>query len=216
MKRNFGAFFELLHLGAGTARLVLVAALGFVSQANAALFTFSTGQVSENYGTSGYTGDTITLEATSDSTVDLSPGLNKLQLNVLVFDAELSDPAPTQYAVKPLQSMTMTSVSSGGTATGVLEQTGTLAISTADVLSLSAGDSVTLNYAGVGSVIVTPLALDTDPNGGGAVDYDQYATFDFTPVPEPINYALAGFGLIFVVVSASRFHLGHRRSTAPC
>jgi hypothetical protein len=34
------------------------------------------------------------------------------------------------------------------------------------------------------------------------------------PVPEPINCALAGFGLIFVGVSAGRFYLGRRRSTA--
>lgn len=32
-------------------------------------------------------------------------------------------------------------------------------------------------------------------------------------VPEPTNYALAGFGLMFVGVGASRFYLGRRRST---
>jgi hypothetical protein len=33
-----------------------------------------------------------------------------------------------------------------------------------------------------------------------------------TAVPEPINYALAGFGLIFVGGSVGRFYLGRRRS----
>jgi hypothetical protein len=44
---------------------------------------------------------------------------------------------------------------------------------------------------------------------GGGVDY---LTGTINAVPEPINYALAGFGLIFVGGSAGRLYLIRRRS----
>jgi hypothetical protein len=50
--------------------------------------------------------------------------------------------------------------------------------------------------------------------GGQTVTVDiSFGGTTITPVPEPINYALVGFGLIFVGVSAGRFYLGRRRST---
>jgi hypothetical protein len=210
MRKKFGMVFGVQRLGVGVSLLFLVAGLGFVSQANAALFTISTDQVVGHYGSIGYTGDTVTLGNTSSS-IDLSPGLTTLKLNDLVFDAELSDPSATYYPVDLLQLLTMTAVPSGGTASSTLEYTGNLAISSSDTLTLLGASPVTFDFAGVGTVVVTPLGIVTAPNGGGQVHYNLDATFDYTPVPEPINYALAGFGLLFVGGTAGRFYLGRRR-----
>ena len=46
-------------------------------------------------------------------------------------------------------------------------------------------------------------------NGSGVIRFDNFA---ITAVPEPINYALAGFGFLFVGGSAGRFYLARRRS----
>jgi hypothetical protein len=49
--------------------------------------------------------------------------------------------------------------------------------------------------------------------GGQTVTVDiSFGGTTITPVPEPINCALAGFGLIFVGVSVGRFYIGRRRS----
>ena len=51
--------------------------------------------------------------------------------------------------------------------------------------------------------------------GGQTVTVNiRFGGTTIVPVPEPINCALAGFGLIFVGASAGRFYLGRRRSTA--
>ena len=52
-------------------------------------------------------------------------------------------------------------------------------------------------------------------NIGGWQNFNVNISFGgttITPVPEPINYALAGFGLIFVGGSTGRFYLNRRRS----
>jgi hypothetical protein len=67
------------------------------------------------------------------------------------------------------------------------------------------------------------LNLWGNPNGtytlggniGGWQNFNVNISFGgttITPVPEQINYALAGFGLIFVSVSVGRFHIGRRCS----
>jgi hypothetical protein len=49
--------------------------------------------------------------------------------------------------------------------------------------------------------------------GGQTVTVDiNFGGTTITSVPEPVNCALAGFGLIFVGVSVGRFYLGRRRS----
>jgi hypothetical protein len=66
-----------------------------------------------------------------------------------------------------------------------------------------------LNLWGDGNGVYSFYA---DING---VKYDPAVDSGFstiTAVPEPINYALAGFGLIFVGGSFGRFYLGRRRS----
>lgn len=53
---------------------------------------------------------------------------------------------------------------------------------------------------------------DINGNRYGPTDVSGVKTI--TAVPEPINCALAGFGLIFVGGSAGRYYLGRRRSAA--
>ena len=47
--------------------------------------------------------------------------------------------------------------------------------------------------------------------GNGNISGVTFSDFTMTSLPEPINYALAGFGLIFVGGSFGRFFLGRRR-----
>jgi hypothetical protein len=68
-----------------------------------------------------------------------------------------------------------------------------------DTYSLWAVNNSGVYYVEAGSYPGFPDATST---GTGAI----------TPVPEPITYALAAFGLIFIFGSAGRFCFGRRRS----
>lgn len=72
--------------------------------------------------------------------------------------------------------------------------------SSGDELNLwgNGGGSLTL-YADIGNNRYNPQ--DISPTGG-----------IFIPVPEPVNCALAGFGLVFIGCSVGRLHLRHPRS----
>jgi hypothetical protein len=72
------------------------------------------------------------------------------------------------------------------------------------------GNEVNLFYNSGGTVGSTDYGFWG--NIGGNYNPQVFGTATITAVPEPINYALAAFGLIFVGGSASRFYLGRRRS----
>ena len=73
------------------------------------------------------------------------------------------------------------------------------------------GNNDELNLWGNGNGVYSLYADISGVKYNPAVDSGQST---ITAVPEPINYALAGFGLIFVGGGISRFYLGRRRSAA--
>ena len=113
--------------------------------------------------------------------------------NFIVTYASQSSAGQTQtwaYSVNGTTFTTLTTLSASTTfaATGVL---------TAD-FSGSTANSVLANAA-------TVFLRDTITAGNGSdIAFDNFA---ITAVPEPINYAMAGFGLIFVGGNAGRFYL---------
>jgi hypothetical protein len=68
--------------------------------------------------------------------------------------------------------------------------------------------SLFVNLVGTGSQY--QVNLGPWPGIGNPDDY-LYLVGGLTAVPEPINWALAGFGLLFVGGTAGRFYLGRRR-----
>jgi hypothetical protein len=71
--------------------------------------------------------------------------------------------------------------------------------------ALTAGEQIVFTC----TVSDSPLPVNA---GRQTLDFSGI-TLTASTVPEPINYALAGFGLVFVAGSAGRFCLGRRRST---
>jgi hypothetical protein len=78
-------------------------------------------------------------------------------------------------------------------------------------LLLTDGNNDELNLWGDGNGVYSLYAEISGVKYNPAVD-SGFSTI--TAVPEPINYALAGFGLIFVGGSARRFYIGRRRAAA--
>jgi hypothetical protein len=58
------------------------------------------------------------------------------------------------------------------------------------------------------------LSFTATVTGGQNNNGAYFDNLSLTAVPEPINYAMAVFGLVFVCVGAGRFYLGRRRSAA--
>jgi len=78
--------------------------------------------------------------------------------------------------------------------------------------SLTAPSYYTLEWVDFSSFIVsgaTSVTLTAKAGTPGAIMFDDIS---LTAVPEPITYALGGFGLIFVGGSAGRFYLRRRCS----
>ena len=74
--------------------------------------------------------------------------------------------------------------------------------------------SIDLTAAGSSNNSGTTFTLTGTQTGVTGVNGNiDFYNFSITAVPEPVNYALAGFGLIFVGGSAGRFYLARRRVT---
>ena len=82
------------------------------------------------------------------------------------------------------------------------------------LLFTSGSDELNLCYSGSGISYDLTAITNTNPRPNPDVNYIVLTSGDatITPVPEPINYALLAFGLIFLVGSAGRFYLGRRRA----
>ena len=57
------------------------------------------------------------------------------------------------------------------------------------------------------------IDISSNPDHANVNFDDVNFSATVTPVPEPINYALASFGLIFLGGGAGRFYLARRRSS---
>lgn len=73
--------------------------------------------------------------------------------------------------------------------------------------SSSAGASQTIDFSGATGLGTTSDTLTFTPGS-----FVSFSEIEIDAVPEPVNYALAGFGLVFVCGSAGNFYLGRRRS----
>ena len=135
-------------------------------------------------------GATITLTLVANSAVSLS---------LLTFDDYKNNNNPSK-------TMDWTYSISGGGGSGTIDSS----------LSLGTGGWVdqSLSLSGIsvpsGETITFIGTISKDATAG-VLDFQN---FNITAVPEPINYGLAGFGLIFLGGSAGRFYLGRRRVVA--
>lgn len=105
---------------------------------------------------------------------------------------------------------TATTTTYGGTGGGIVSSTSPDDFGIGNTIplnDLTSGNSETLTFT-LGSTQIDP---------SGSITLSFYDTFIdrtvVTAVSEPINYALAGFGKIFVGRGAGRFYLARRRST---
>ncbi len=82
-------------------------------------------------------------------------------------------------------------------------------------LSGTTWTAIDLSLTGVAttgtSITITGTLVGGATGTGGTLGFDDVQV---TAVPEPTNYALAGFGLMFVGVGAGRFYLARRRSAS--
>jgi hypothetical protein len=184
----------------------MTAALVMAAQAQAALnFSFQTEQWQARFGDPSLPGDFVTL-VPAPGTVDLSSGPVDVKINTLDFLAQASDYGSPTYTVNIAQVMHL---SYNSAVNNQLLQSGTLAISSSDILNLQGGAATSFVFPGLGTVKVTPLALVTQPNGGGHAYYDHMARFEFTPVPEP-STVIAG-ALLLLPFGASAIRVLRRK-----
>jgi hypothetical protein len=132
--------------------------------------------------------------ATLTITLTASGALN---LSSLTYSTSYSGTtAAVEHWSYQINGGTITALSNSGNLTG-----GTL---TAETISLS-GVNLT------GSQNLTLLETTTGGNGGGTTRDLDFGNITVNSVPEPINYAMAAFGVVFIGVGAGRFYFGRRR-----
>jgi hypothetical protein len=119
-------------------------------------------------------------------------GIASIQLAYIRGDATLS-PTSITWAVSGTGS-------SGSIGTTTLSGTGWTSV------------NLTLNSLATTGTTLTLTGTFAAGGGNGTAGSIGFDDIQVTAVPEPINYALALFGLVFVGGSAGRFYLGRRRS----
>jgi hypothetical protein len=191
MKTNLGMLLRLPRLGVGAALLALLA------------FSVSSAQASIIAEWTSGTLDTPLPTGVSSAT-PLSFNYNTGTIESIIFTVNLT-PSYTASGMTGLFSFVVSGGTGSHTVTinGATYGNGTnsnIAVTpTSGSISAGGSDSFTINFSA---------------NAHGMnVDFTD-VQFDGTPlhvVPEPINYALAAFGLMFVGGSAGRFYLGRRR-----
>jgi hypothetical protein len=226
MKKNLGMFLGLPRRGA---RAVLPALFTFtaacvlsVSSAQAAVTTWTDFSAPEVAGTGPYPANplgsdfasaslgapggsdtpfagsvghlSITAVASGNSilTFSLDAGAGTVNLASITYDygyTIVGSPTPT-----PVMVWTMTGFTSTGTENNITTTGGS------GNIDLSSAGPFSGTFTLVGTL-----------SGTATGDNINFSDFSITTVPEPVNYALAGFGLLFVGVGAGRFYLGRRR-----
>jgi hypothetical protein len=183
MKKNLGTFFGLPHWGVGAVLLALCAFTP-VSRADVYILTYNDGGFNNGSGQINVVGGLAQSGSTFTVTVPTSSAFGTW---TLVGGGG--------------------SGSAGGFAFDNVVNVGSNPFLTAAGLVFSLGvNDINLYANGPGSYTLLGNI------GGVSFDPQTTGTATLTPVPEPISYALAVFGLIFVGGSASRFYLGRRRS----
>jgi len=163
-----------------------------------------------------YPGDTLSMAAYGMTGLVLPDNMViTSKINGFDFYVDYSDDgsygsaANNNFTASRLFSIT---VPSGGNQT--ISQNGVLNVSQYfDWVDIASGAPIVFNFAGIGTVTVTPLALSTGNVGDlGDHFYDVNADFLFTPVPEPTTM-LAG-ALLLLPFGASTFRILRRSRTA--
>jgi long-subunit fatty acid transport protein len=135
-----------------------------------------------------YPGDTVSMLAYSGSGLVLPDNTAvTAQINTFLFNVNYSDDGSygsvdaDNFIASRL--MTITAPAAGGQ---TLSQNGVLNVTANfDYVDIQNGLPIVFNFAGVGTVTVTPLGLSTGQVGDlGDHFYDVTGTFLFTPVPE--------------------------------
>jgi hypothetical protein len=218
MKKNLGMFLGLPRRGA---RAVLPALFTFtaacvlsVSSAQAAT-TFSTFNANgSSTASSSDFSDSATLGAPSGTDTVLGSGGSSL----LITDNHLGGGGSSTLT------FTLDNTAGGNVNLASLQYAYSASVNGSATISwslntVSAGSQVVFNGAKTDTINLVGVVPDNSVftlvgtlTGTANANNINFSSFSITAVPEPINYALAGFGLIFVGVGAGRFYLGRRRS----
>jgi hypothetical protein len=163
-----------------------------------------------------YPGDTVGMTAYSGSGLVLPDNTTVVaQVNTLDFTVNYSDDGSygsiATYVFTPSRLLTITAPAAGGQ---TISQLGVLNVTAAyDQVNINNGGPIVFNFAGVGTVTVTPLAMQTgEVLALGTTHYDVNANFLFTPVPEPTTM-VAG-ALLLLPFGASTLRILRKNRTA--
>lgn len=113
---------------------------------------------------------------------------------------------------------TFTGITTTFTVTGTAGNIVTFSSPTGGPLTLTGGSATASGYSfpdilTSGGTTLNYTVTANTPTAGDLTFSGISVSGTITAVPEPVNYALAGFGLIFVGGGAGRFYLARRRSS---
>jgi hypothetical protein len=226
MKKNYGLFCGLSRLGVGAvlpALLVFAAAcILSVSSAQADVTGWDfTGMSYSGQGaysaTSGsdFTSASLAVSGNSTHFVNESGNLQTSYLdnrnNTLTFTLTSSS---TITLTSLTYSYNYDDTGTPGTTT-IVWTLGTFTSSGSEnvINDGNSSGSIDLSAAGANATGTTFTLTGTQTGVPGVSGNIDFSNFSITAVPEPVNFALAGFGLLFVGGSAGRFYLARRRAS---
>jgi hypothetical protein len=187
-----------VNTGGSVARMTTISPNGDSSQTAAAGNAGLALQFAPKNGAKNVNGSSFTMSLTVASGVS---ALSSITLHYDYFDSGISSTAA-------VNTWTLNGVSSDATSTSITQNNGwhqaTVTWNSIGGLGLSSGS--TLSFVD---------ALGGYVNGGNA-KFDNIS-FDISGpslVPEPITYAMALFGLVFIGTGVGRYYLGKSRKTA--
>jgi hypothetical protein len=164
------------------------AGTGFNGSGTALKFTAGTGS------SKSVDGSSFVLSLTTSSTAQLN-GTLSITYNYL----------SSATGVNALNTWTASGI--GGTQTAAIIQDGAWHQATVVFTGLSVGAGQTITFTDALSGYA-----NNNPPGVNFAEFDNISfTAAFTAVPEPVNYGMAAFGLIFVAGSAGRFYFRRLR-----
>jgi len=190
-------------------------ALGLALQAQASLvISYSTGGVGPTIFANGVyngqpqPGDSVEIQAYSSSLTLADNTPTVAMINNLHFIVDYTWPSK-QAPFSANRGMTINTVGPQTLTQGGLFDSW-FSLPTQDQVWLFSGGTTTFNFAGIGTVAVTPIAMGTGPQYNGTFDTSINATFLFTPVPEPTT--LVAGALLLLPFGVSTLRMLRRRT----
>ena len=163
-----------------------------------------------------YPGDTVGMAAYGGSGLFLPDNTTVMgQINTLDFTVNYSDDgsygsvATDNFTASRL--LTITAPALGGQ---TISQLGVLNVTANyDEVNIDNGAPIVFTFAGVGTVTVTPLAMQTGPVGSlGTTTYDVNANFLFTPTAVPEPTTMVAGALLLLPFGASTLRILRKRT----